>query len=140
MHRMLPFIPRQEAQVILEEHYLAQEARAEFLAEAGSSYFYGGMSSADAMWAAQRDDLEREFDFYSSPEGERYSERLEAARFMEAITFGGLHLDDAAIPEFVLGYSNEAHEALVRDFYAHSPFRLSPNRFQRPIDLDDIPF
>lgn len=81
---MLPFLPAQTAQIVLEEEYEAGVARSEYLADLGSSYFYGGATSGDATLMASMDLAQREEDFLNSEDGERYSERLEAARFMES--------------------------------------------------------
>ena len=123
-----PLIPKSEALALLEDASHAQEAMSEFLAEQGSSYFYGGMTSADASYCAHRDWVERENDFLSSAEGQEYTEKMGAAMLYADPAL--VPLTEDSIPEFVDGKTS----------YAHSLFRLSANRFQRPIDPDDIPF
>jgi hypothetical protein len=123
-----PLIPKAEALALLEDASHAQEAMSEYLAEQGSSYFYGGMSSTDATFLAHQDWQERENDFLSSVEGQEYQAKLDAAVLFQDVAL--LALMDDSIPEFVDGKVS----------YAHSLFRPAASRFQTSPDPDDIPF
>jgi hypothetical protein len=123
-----PLIPKAEALDLLEDASHAQEAMGEYLAEQGSSYFYGGMSSADASFMAHHDWRERENDFLASAEGQEYTAKLEAATLYNDVAM--LALMDDSIPEFVDG----------KPSYAHSLFSMASSRFQTSPDPDDIPF
>lgn len=122
----IPFVRKSEALTLLEDAYHAEEARGEFLAEQGSSYFYGGMTAADASWAALNDMRQMEDDFRSSAEGQEYLAKLAAARLYEGLPV----LSEYSIPEFVEN----------RPSYAHSPFAPALSRFQTSPDPNDIPF
>jgi hypothetical protein len=123
-----PLIPKAEALALLEDASHAQEAMSEYLAEQGSSYFYGGMSSTDATFLAHQDWQERENDFLSSVEGQEYQAKLDAAVLFQDVAL--LALMDDSIPEFVDG----------KPSYAHSLFSMASSRFQTSPDPDDIPF
>jgi hypothetical protein len=118
----IPFIRSADARDLLEQERYNDEARGELLAEYGSSAFYGGATSADAMCIAHNIMFEREEDFRQSEEGELYFARLDAARLYEGIP--ALHEWD--IPEFVDGKTS----------WAHSPFPP----FRGTLSDDDIPF
>jgi hypothetical protein len=125
-----PLIPKAEALALLEDASHAQEAMSEYLAERGSSYFYGGMQTpGDAEYMALHDWRQREEDFLNSAEGQEYTAKLDAALLYERLAIDCTLTEDF-IPEFVDG----------KPSYAHSPFRLSLNRFQTSPDPDDIPF
>lgn len=94
----IPFLPRTEVDQILEEEMYAEEFRGEFIAEQGSSYFFGGMTSADAMLQASIDLFEHREDFARSEEGELYFARLDAATLYDHVD--ACRLLDRDIPEF----------------------------------------
>lgn len=127
-----PLIPRSEALALLEEAEYADEARGEFLAEQGSSYFYGGASSSDASFLASMDLAQREQEFAQSEEGERYFARLSAARLYDDLA--GVRLSEWDISEFVDG----------KPSYAHDPFTMlygrEVGRKFSPHHSDDNPF
>lgn len=136
-----PLIPRADALLILEEVEVADEARGEFLAEQGSSYFHGGMSSADASFNAQMDLAQREQDWAMSEEGQRFEARLPAARLYDDVS--AARLDEWEIPEFVTGDSDEgaANELSLRDFfYDHSPLNYCTESLRGSSSDEDIPF
>lgn len=81
----IPFLPRDEADMVLEEDMYAEEARGEMLAEDGSSAFYSGFSASDATLIASQRMAERERDFAATEEGELYFARLAAAKLYENI-------------------------------------------------------
>lgn len=127
------FIPKSEALALLEEAEREAEYRGEFLAEQGSSYFHGGMSSADASFLASQDLAQRRIDFEQSEEGERYLARLQAARLYEGVLAARVHEWD--IPEFVDGKPSYAHDPFTMLYGRESGRKFSPHH-----NDEDIPF
>src|SRR4051812_35415246 len=127
----IAFLPRTEARDLIEVEYEADAQRSEMEADLGSSFFFGGATSGDAMFLA-REHLEglRE-DFEQSVEGELYSAKLEAARFItEAIT-PDMHIADFADFD---GFATQPWGATVIPEY-----RLDYKR-SMPIPADNPPF
>jgi hypothetical protein len=119
-----PLIPKDQADLILETAAHEDEAMGEFLAEQGSSYFFGGMTSADAQWAAHSDLREREREFNESSEGQEYNALLEAATLFQDVR----NLELLFVPEF-----------FPVDYPA--PYTVpTPHGFVEPVRYDDIPF
>jgi hypothetical protein len=108
-----PFLPRAEANDILEQESHADEARGEYLAETGSSCFYWGMSADDASFQAQVWLSEREREFQESPEGEVYYAKLEAAKLFASVSL--LHLRPFDLPEFFPGMRYGADQSFTDD-------------------------
>lgn len=146
-----PFIPRSEALELLEEDMRTGESRGEFLAEIGSSYFYGGASSSDASFLASMDLAQREQEFAMSEEGERYFARLSAARLYDDLA--SIRLSEWDVPELVVnpvgGYvASDGIAAgqwmIPSASYAHDPFTMlygrEVGRKFSPHHSDDIPF
>jgi hypothetical protein len=83
----IPFLPKLDAQIILEQHYDEEMQRSEIEAELGSSYFMGGMSSWDASAMARLDLNSRDDEYLATGAGMLYAAQVDAAKFMaDAIT------------------------------------------------------
>lgn len=97
----IPFLPRADAEQVLEDEFHADEARGEFLAEYASSAFFGGADATDAMIMARTELHWREQDFDASEDAPEYYARLEAARLFAEV--GRLELLDHEVPEYYGG-------------------------------------
>lgn len=124
-----PLIPKAEALALLGEAYDAAEARGEFLAEQGSSYFHGGMTASDATFSASMDFAQREEDFHASEEGERYFARLDAAKLWDGL------VSDLNMYAEHDGWIPWGNSHVVPEFYPGQPVRK-----RHAPTPDDIPF
>lgn len=135
----IAFLPIAEAHEILEELHEQEAAAAEYEADLGSSFFYGGASSWDASWMARQHTERAQEDFDQSEEAPLYYARLETARFMT----------EATCALVVVSAEDEGdwriftpHDALrVPEFYPSGPKALVDLFIlPTPITEDDIPF
>lgn len=124
----IPFIRATEAREMLEQAQYAEESRGEMLAEYGSSAFYGGASSGDAMLIAQNIMSEQEEDFRQSEEGELYFAKLEAAKLYDH----GLALSEWDVPEFVDGKVSYAHDPFTTLYGREVGRKFSPHHSNDP--------
>lgn len=133
---MIPFLPFTEVDQVLEQHDRDEEQRGEILAELGMSAYHGGATAADAMSIAHWALSERDREWLASPEGERYTERLEAARFMaDAIPTADMRMASASDP-----WWETQGRTTVPEFYPGLSRRLFGFDFRTPVDSEDIPF
>lgn len=85
---LIPFLPRLEAQEILERYYESEAQVGEIEAELGSSYFHCGMASWDATAQARAHMNQTRNEFERTPEGQRFMAEVEAAKFMQDASHG----------------------------------------------------
>lgn len=134
----IPFLPRLEAQEVLEDFYEGESIRGELEAELGSSLFHGGMSSWDASFQAKLSMDEAEAHRAATPEGRLYDAQLEAARFMRDAT-SGLHVvthEEVADPYIF----TPMNAPFVPEFWPDGPRKglFNPAGPDRPFE-DDLP-
>ena len=143
----IPFLPKLDAQEILESHYQCEQSRGEYEAELGMGYVTSGMSPWDATLMARQDvdRMAREFD--ESPEGERYAAQVEAAEFMSDVITSDMRvyslrevmdMEDSAYKPFMP--DNPVYVPEYSPDYSRSDFTNYYEGYLTGPTNDDIPF
>jgi hypothetical protein len=133
----IPFLPKLEAQSVLESYYEGEQIRSEMEAELGSSYFMGGMNAWDASFQARYDLDEADRRRAESSEGQLFDAKVEAAEFMRHVVAADMRVftqdevNDPFWPRFL-----PTNPVVIPEYSPH----YSRRDFITADPTEDIPF